>query len=416
MKIHLPLVLLICFILYPFDHLHAQQLSSDDLFANAREAAFNDKNYPKAIALTKKALAKSPDYADVRIFLGRLYTWTDKVDSARVEFKRVLESDIKNEDAYLAYGNLEYWNDHSENARRIVEKGLTYHPVSQSLLFLQAKILSDLREYPEANASLDLLLKTYPNFSDARAYKEKIKNASSKNVLGLTYDYVYFDKRFDDPWHLASVDYGRLTKIGIVTGRLNYANRFNSNGAQFELEAYPRISDVFYTYVSAGISGKDAIFPRYRVGFSLYANLPWALEAEAGFRMLSFTDETWIYTASIGKYYSNYWFNFRTFLTPSNNSVSRSFALNVRYYLGGADDFLSFGIGTGISPDDPANSVFFNNGDVYRLKTNFVSLGYRKTFNSTNIGFISISLDDQEYLPETRGNQIMAGLGYIKRF
>ena len=67
------------------------QLSSEDLFQNARRLAFDDKNYPDAIALTKQALTISPDYADIRIFLGSLYTWTDKVDSARTEFKKVLE-------------------------------------------------------------------------------------------------------------------------------------------------------------------------------------------------------------------------------------------------------------------------------------------------------------------------------------
>lgn len=415
MKFPLYLLLFLTVIFYPLNHLKAQELTSDELFANARMAAF-EKDYQKAISITREALRKSPDYSDVRIFLGRLYTWTDKVDSARIAFQRVIETDVKNEDAYFAYGSLEYWNENSEKANTIVSRGLDHHPGSQNLLFLKAKILSDLKRYPEANNTLDLLLKAHPNFSEARAYKEKIRNASSKNTLGATYDFVYFDKRFDDPWHLASLDYGRLTKLGTITGRLNYANRFNSNGIQLELESYPRISEVFYTYISAGISEKDAIFPRYRVGFSLFANLPWALEAEVGFRMLKFSEETWIYTASIGKYYKSYWFNFRTYLTPSNNSVSRSFSLNVRYYLAGADDYLSFGVGTGISPDDPANNIFFNNGEIYKLKTNFISLGYRKTLTPSNIGFVTLSLDDQEYAQNTRGNKFMAGIGYIKRF
>ena len=63
-----------------------ENLSSDEMFVKARKLAFDDKNYPAAIALTKKALLKSPDYTDIEIFLGRLYTFTDKVDSARVVF------------------------------------------------------------------------------------------------------------------------------------------------------------------------------------------------------------------------------------------------------------------------------------------------------------------------------------------
>lgn len=400
-----------------FHPLYAQEsLTSDVLFKNARKAAFEEDNYPKAISLTKAALVKSPDYADVRIFLGRFYTWTDKIDSARVEFQKVLEKNKGHEDGSFAYASLEYWNENSDKAKVIVNEALKFHPESKDLLFLKAKIHNDLKEFSEANVTIDKLLKLKPNFSEARAFKEKIKNSSSVNQIGVTYDFVYFDKRFDDPWHLSSINYGRQTKFGSVTARLNYANRFNSNGTQFELDAYPRISDTFYAYVSGAFSSNDGIFPKYRAGFSLYANLPWALEAEAGFRMLKFSDETWIYTASVGKYYSNFWFNFRTYLTPSNSSVSQSFSLNVRYYLAGADDFLSFGIGTGLSPDNEANNILYNNGDIYRLKSNNIFVGYRKSFNTTNIIFIEAALERQEYLQNTSGNQYTIGIGYNKRF
>lgn len=397
--------------------LQAQENStSDEIFTNARKAAFDENNYPKAISLAKAALEKSPDYTDIRIFLGRLYTWTDKVDCARVEFQKVLEKNKGHEDGSFAYASLEYWNENSEKAKFLVNEGLEVNPESKDLLFLKAKIHNDLKEFSEANLAIDKLLKLKPNFSEARAFKEKIKNASSVNQIGVTYDFVYFDERFDDPWHLSSINYGRQTKFGSVTARLNYANRFNSNGAQFELDAYPRISDIFYAYVSGAISNDDGIFPKFRAGFSLYANLPWALEAEAGFRMLKFSDETWIYTASVGKYYSNFWFNFRTYLTPSNSSVSKSFSLNVRYYLAGADDFLSFGIGTGLSPDNQANNILYNNGEAYKLKSNNIFIGYRKSFNTTNIIFIEAALERQEYLQNTEGNQYNFGIGYNKRF
>lgn len=92
-------LLLFLFLFSSQFHLQAQEnLTTDELFLKARNAAFEEDNYPKAISLTKEALAKSPDYADVRIFLGRLYSWTDKVDSARVEFKRVLVQNPGHED------------------------------------------------------------------------------------------------------------------------------------------------------------------------------------------------------------------------------------------------------------------------------------------------------------------------------
>lgn len=97
-----------------------KDLSSDQLFIKARKIAFEEKNYPKAIAITKETLQKSPDYADIRIFLGRMYTWVDKLDSARVEFERVREKSKGYENLYIAYGYLEYWNDNSKKALSII--------------------------------------------------------------------------------------------------------------------------------------------------------------------------------------------------------------------------------------------------------------------------------------------------------
>lgn len=392
-----------------------EELTTDELFVKARTAAFEEDDYPKAIELTKKALEKSPDYADVRIFLGRLYTWSNKNSEARIAFERVLEENPGHEDASLAYASLEYWNDNSEKALFLVNNGVAEHPKSEDLLLLKAKILKDLQRYSDASNTLNQLLKVNPKLTEARSLGESIKNVSARNQVGVDYEYVYFDKRFDDPWHLASIDYSRSTKIGSIIGRLNYANRFASNGTQFNIDAYPSISDTFYAYLSGGIASSGSIFPEYRAGASLYANLPSAFEGEVGFRMLTFDETTWIYTASIGKYISNFWLNARTYLTPDNENVSQSYSLNLRYYIAGADDFLSLSMGTGISPDDNTNNILYNEG-TYKLKSNNISLGYRVSIKSTNVFFINASLEDQEYARETRGNQFSVGVGYFKKF
>jgi YaiO family outer membrane protein len=197
---------------------------------------------------------------------------------------------------------------------------------------------------------------------------------------------------------------------------LNYANRFGSNGWQYEIDAYPHISRIFYAYMSGAYSNNVGVFPKTRAGFSLYANLPASFEAEAGFRYLHFTGDTWIYTASIGKYYKSFWFNFRTYLTPSNSSISQSYSIKARYYTGGADDYISLGIGTGVSPDDPRNIILLNNGQNYKLVSNNITAAYWRSFKRRNIIFFTASLDHQEYRFQTWGNQLDLGIGYQRRF
>jgi YaiO family outer membrane protein len=113
--------------------------------------------------------------------------------------------------------------------------------------------------------------------------ESRIKDESIKNKIGIIYDYNVFDKQFADPWHLLAIDYSRSTGIGTVIGRLNYANRFQTSATQFEIDAYPRFSKVFYSYMNFGVSDNSGVFPKYRAGFSLYANLPKSFEGELGF-------------------------------------------------------------------------------------------------------------------------------------
>ncbi len=106
--------------------LRAQEhISSDELFKDARNAAFEQKDYGKAKELAYRALAQSPGYSDIDIFLGRIYAWTHQYDSARMHFTKVLDSNPSNEDASVAYADLEYWNDHYQSALEICNNALT---------------------------------------------------------------------------------------------------------------------------------------------------------------------------------------------------------------------------------------------------------------------------------------------------
>ena len=390
-------------------------LSSDELFQQARKAAFDQKDYPKAISLSKQALAKSPDYSDIHVFLGRVYTWSDKTDSARAEFNTVISKHPDNEDAAFAFGSLEYWNNNSPKALQLVQDGLKFHPQSKDLLLLEAKVLNDLKRFSEANTTLDTLIKEDPTNSDARALAARVRDNSSVNKIGVTYDYIHFDKEFA-PWQLVSLEYGRQTGAGSIIGFVNYANRFNEDGVQYEVDAYPHISKTFYAYVSGAYSGNVGVFPHARAGFSLYANLPSSFEGDIGFRYLHFSGDTWIYTASIGKYIGNFWFNFRTYLTPPIGSVSQSYTLKVRYYTGGADDYLSLGVGTGISPDDPKDINLLNSGINYKLSSDNVSAAWYHSFKRLNVFFITASLDNHNTSLIRIGNQLDIGVGYLRRF
>jgi YaiO family outer membrane protein len=391
--------------------------SSDALLHLAKKAAFEEKDYGKAKAFLYRALEKSPDYADVGIFLGRIYSWTKNYDSARICFDRVLTKDPAYEDASVAYADLEYWNKHDEKALHITETGLTHHPQSKDLLLQKVKILASMKKYAPANDALSQLLKIDKNNSEARAMYTRINEEASKNRISINYDYTSFDKQFADPWHMVSFDYGRTTPIGLVIGRVSYANRFKQNGTQFELEAYPHISKTFYCYVNAGYSNDIGVFSQWRGGFSLYANLPKSYEGELGVRYLQFSGPpSWIYTAYLGKYYKSWLFGARAYIIPviNTSTVSASYNGMARYYYGSADDWMGIALGYGISPDDRSNAIQLDN--PVKLTSYKLGLSYRKKVARMNVLSLDANWFNQEYLPQTKGNQYEISIGWLHRF
>ncbi|MEN5234411.1 YaiO family outer membrane beta-barrel protein [Sphingobacterium faecium] len=391
-----------------------KRLTADELFAQARTAAFDQKNYAEAIKISKQALLQAPEYTDIRIFLGRLYTWSDQIDSARVVFEELNGLHVQDEDFFLAYASFAYWNNQSTQAIQLIDQGLSYHPTSQDLLLLKAKVDYSNNAYDSAEKSVNHLLQLNPKHAEARALAKNIQEYTAKNAIGLNYNFVHFDKQFDNDWHIVALSYKRATPLGSVIFRTNYANKFADNGLQFEVEAYPRLSKIFYLYVAAGYSNNVGIFPKYRTGVSLYANLPHSFEGEVGYRQLYFTDNIWMYTASIGKYYQNFWFNLKTYLTPSHQNISQSYAGTVRYYTKGANDYVGFMIGTGLSPEENRNNLLQISN--YKLKTFKVGGEYNFSISRTHLFSLSSTYYNQEFRQGEKGNQIDITLGYIKTF
>jgi YaiO family outer membrane protein len=377
------LTLSLIFFLFLSSLLKAQ--TTDELFKDARDAAYKTKDYDKAKQFAFLALQKSPDYSEIAVFLGRVYTWNNQYDSARYQFSKVLDHGPAIEDASVAYADLEYWSKHYEAAIKICDSGLTDYPASEPLLLRKAKSLNAM------------------------------KNAAAVNKISLVYDYTYFDKEFVKPWQLTSLSYSRSTELGSVIGRVNLANRFGENGIQGEVDAYPRINKIFYCYVNVGYSGNVGVFPNVRAGYSLYAKLPESFEAEAGIRYLYFTSATFIYTFAIGKYYKNFLFTARTYQTPSDFGLSQSYSLSARYFLRGADDYIGLSMGSGISPDETNQAALFN-GKQYTFPSKQISASFYHTFLKWNILSLGVGEINQAYEEGVKGNQVDVWAGFSHRF
>lgn len=372
---------------------------SDELFSRGRKASF-DGNRTVGRVYLQKALEKSPNYADVRIFLARTYLWDDMPDQARETLQPLLVSEPNNLDAAKVMFDAAFWNDDPATALEWANKGLTTQPSDKEMMTKKAQALGDLERYDEAMAVLDVLLQRFPGDKTILGLWNSFDVARKVNSLTASADYDFYTDIFGTA-SMYSLQYGRKTGLGSVLLRVNEANRFGTNGWQVEADAYPSIAKGLYAYLNYGYS-PTALFPDHRVGAELYASLPWAFEASGGIRYLYFGpgSDVLMYTGTLGKYHRNLWFSARVFITPDPAGASRSLQLQVRRYFADPAHFVGLLGGFGFSPD--FRNLQSNDGlsttDIYRLKSNRVAATYQRPVGKSWQLAGDFGYGNQEYL------------------
>jgi len=370
-------LVLFCILILQSLRMEAQtdSLAGEKGFNFARKLAFNGKRQ-EARKILKQLLVTDPDYSDAAILMGRTFAWDDKYDSARIVLKKVVALHQKNKDALDALIDVELWSDHPDNALRYADQGLKTDPFYEDFMVKKIRALVKIKQTEQAVKTADSMAIASGNHK-VRELSRSLRADNYKNNIVFTADVDLFSNTFT-PWYYSSLSYGRKTDLfGTLIGRINYANRFNENGWQGEVDAYPSLGKKMYAYLNAGYS-PSLIFPVARGGFSLYYNLPKAFEAELGVRYLYFSNGTLIYTGSVGKYYKDFWFSLRTYVTPGGSNVSQSYYLQARYYMGNADNYLTLRLGTGLSPDERANDVVFYNPADQLLSSKSIKIDFQK--------------------------------------
>jgi YaiO family outer membrane protein len=325
-------------------------------FDEARKLALNGER-AKARQICRTILSKGFD-SDVALLLARTFAWDGKYDSTRVILNQVLDKNPDNMEALDAFADVEYWADNYEKAISYCNLALKKDSTAEAFVFKKARILNSAQRYSEAYNLMEELLRKNPSNPEALKKLKDYRLNNLKNAIKLSYTIDYFDNAFNrDPWQITSLSYGRKTKYGSVIARVNLANRFNSNGIQYELDAYPKISENNYGYLNYGFS-QSAVFPEHRIGLEWYHNFPKSYEGSFGIRKLFFnSSDVTIFTATFGKYIGNYWISFRSFVTPVDDKTSVSGLLQIRRYFSDPENYIGLRLGYGISPDDNRNLI-----------------------------------------------------------
>lgn len=305
----------------------------DTSFFTARDLAFNGQHSVARDTLIK-VLTKYPEYADVRNLLASTYSWDGRFDTARIHFNKITSSERKNRESWIASIKNELYAKEYYIAMGLANKALIYLPNDAEILKLKEKAKENIHKKKNK--------KTLRIAED----EERVL----KNRIGIANSFDMFDKVYD-PMINTSLEYKRETAAGSIIPRINYANRFNSHGVQYEIDFYPKFSKLFYGYINYGYSNAT-IFPEHRVGAELYSNWPNQMEFSLGMRYLEFADaKATIYTGSVGIYRGNYYFSLRPYITPREKKTGVSGTLLARKYLKDAENYIGLSIAMGFAPE-----------------------------------------------------------------
>jgi YaiO family outer membrane protein len=394
-----------------FNDVLAQYVSDPDSSFKIAIKQSKSKDYDKAIQTCKQILDKYPNYNDVRLYLGTIYSWNNKYKEARNEFQIIFKKDSNNRELVIAAINNEIWSDNPEKALNIIDNWLKYNAQDTEIMFLKIEALNNLKRYQDALSEIDKILLIDNNNAKALAIKKSIKISHAKNSISINYNIDSYKEY--EPRHIFYIDYSRKTPIGTLIGRINYAYRFGDGGYQYEIDAYPKYFKKSYGYINFGYSDALAkIFPKFRFGTDIYYNLPKAFETSFGLRYLKFTSDVTIFTGHVGKYIGNYWLSIRPFITPGSTGTSISGIFQLRKYFSDPKNYLGLSLGYGSSPDDKRD--YFN--VISRLKSNKIKLEYNTPFLTLWILNINIALANEEFLPEKFHNIYTIGIGLQKTF
>jgi YaiO family outer membrane protein len=372
------------------------QLGVDELFSIAREKAFN-KQHEDARMILRLILQRSPSYHDVRVLLGRTYAWDEKYDSARIELQQVLAEDPSSQEAFNALTDVFLWSGQYSDALATAELALKTYPSNEDFLIKKARALKNLGRDHEALNVLNTLEDVHPSAPGIAAIRQEIVTTTMANSIGVTYAIDAFTE--STPLQYTYVQYSRRTPYGSAFVRLNYSYRFETRGTQLEFDFYPRIADGKYVYVNYGFSN-SSLFPNHRLGGEFYCSLPASFEGSLGFRYLYFgpgSDVT-IYTGTIGYYYRSYWFSLRPYLTPGSTSTSKSGSLTIRYFFGELEDYASFRMGAGFTPDERSiqSGVQSDRKEVFYLNSQTIGIGIQKAIGISYLLSVSFDFTNEE--------------------
>lgn len=407
-------LIILIYLLPLFSHnIFAQKIDTDNLLKEALHEANVEKNYPSALKKSQLGIKLAPDYLDFYLLSGRIYQLTQKKDSASYYFNYVINKNPKYEEAFSYLINMNLEDEKYNDAEVTINKALQNHPENKNFRYKKLLVYQLENNEQKEYDYLKTLELQYPNDAELKQRVFILETKNNSERIGINYSYTAFDRKDYGPWHLGSLQYIRQRNWGSIIGRISYADRYTAgesiiNGVQYEAESYLFTGKKSYSYLNAAYSEK-AVFPKLKLGYSYFQNFSKGWEADLGIRYVKTIDADFTTAVvGVGKYIGSYWINLKSYLQNNNSTIYPAFALSSRYYFDSQFDYISLTAGYGSSPDERSTLGQYENRVA--LNSYRIGGGYFKLINKRFLTGLQLTLNNQEYAPNLKQNEIEIAL------
>ena len=138
------------------------------------EAYLGVKAYKRAQAEFTKALDLTPRMPGLHAGLGTAYSGLGNTDQAIAEYEKELATEPSSFEANYYLGRLKRLSGDLEAAKKYLEKAEQVRPEDPSIVFEKAVFAFQSKDYPKAEALLQQVLGTYPNYSEAHVLLSQV--------------------------------------------------------------------------------------------------------------------------------------------------------------------------------------------------------------------------------------------------
>ncbi|HHF7344922.1 TPA: YaiO family outer membrane beta-barrel protein [Legionella feeleii] len=340
---------------------------------------YKEHQFDETIKLSKDYLKIFPNDVDASFYAGLAYKQLHRCQDAIVTFKPILQTHPQYLDARFESISCLLTLKKYGQALEVAKDGLNLSPDNIELLYLSTKILVLLNKKQAAERILKqilqkqahhtqalLLLKNleiekqqvgpttlYSNTKKlAQVKEEEDKKPAPRFVAGIFTDNMVVNVP-GQMWNLSNLYGYWITPKGAFGASVNYANRYNQQAAQVELNAAPNIGKYFVLDLAYAYANKPELFANHLERAELFAYLPKGIEGSFGgtHRQISHFKLDSV-TGSLGKYLGRYYLNFRPiYFIPKPGPTSILYRVGLRRYGDKENQYIGVVYMNGTSPD-----------------------------------------------------------------